>query len=318
MNLLRCATVLITLSGVTTAAAQSGGLFNSAAGREAATKPLPPAPHLAQPVRPAAGGNTAETTYYQGGKGATTSVVVTKAKPPRVDLVISEVQWLPPQPLHDESGFLKTMKGLGSAAGRGATLVPRLFVGAMTSTEGPKQRSTTDQALILSPVIRVKVRNNGTERWAAKGLVDVQISPGRPEDVTFEDSRRNLDEAKQLLPLGRGTWVNSGTLLSGIGAIPGSIGPGGDETEVQVAFLHGLAHPKDHMARYRFRMLVDKYYTAKINLQTKGDSTAGNNLAEYVFRLDAHGAVAEGKLFQRSSISNIRVESSDDASVKKK
>ena len=92
--------------------------------------------------------------------------------------------------------------------------------------------------------------------------------------------------------------MNDGVYLTSVGEIPGSIGPG-EEEEVQVAFLHGMTHPQDKLARYRFRMLVDKYYTARVSLVTKGDATPMNDGVDYVFRLGPNGSVVEGKVVPR-------------------
>lgn len=277
---------------------------------------------------PAAGTSAASGTHYQGGKGATTTIAVTKPVASRADLFISDVQWLAPQPLHDESGFLSAVSGLGAAAARGATLVPRLFVNAMTSTSGPQQQSSVSQGVVVSPVMRVTVRNNGTQRWASTGTVHVSIYPGQPEDgLKSSDFANLMKQSKSLvqlspLPLGSGTWVNNGTYLTSVGQIAGSIAPDGQTADVQVAFLNGISHPKDHLARYRFRLLVDKYYTASVSLTAAGDDTSSNNAVDYVFRLAPNGGIAEGRLVKRLTTGGATVTTnaseSSGVTVKKK
>ena len=274
---------------------------------------LPPPPQtlkLPQPIAaPAAGDKPESTTQFQGGEGATTAVVVTRAPPPGVDLKIAGVEWLAPQPLHDESEFLRTVEGLGGAAARAPMLVPRLFADAFTQTTGPQQKSSANQSVVLSPVMRVKVSNDGKTRWASDGLVDIVVYQGTPEEIEKPGGTRALLNASKVLvkisslPLGVGSWANPGTLFGGIGSIPGSIGPH-ETTDVQVAFLNGINHPKDRMARYRYRMLVDKYYTADVSVRASGDDTPNNDKVYYVFRIAANGALSEGRLVQRENVSS--------------
>lgn len=88
-----------------------------------------------------------------------------------------------PQPLHEESEFLRTVEGLGGAAARAPMLVPRLFADAFTQTTGPQQKSSANQSVVLSPVMRVKVSNDGKTRWASDGLVDIVVYQGTPEEI---------------------------------------------------------------------------------------------------------------------------------------
>jgi len=232
----------------------------------------------------------------------TATVVVTRPAPVQVDLSIASVEWLPPQPLRDESQFLNATTSLATAPARLLLLGPKLFVNAVTETVGPRQGSSVAAAVVVSPIIRVKVRNAGKERWASTGNVSVVVFQGRPEDVSkSSDFAKLINESKTLVPVGRGVWANGATYFVSRGDISGSVGPNGQEAEVQIAFLNGLAHPQDRLARFRYRMLVDKYYTARVELMTQGDDTRRNNAADFVFRLGANGMMVEGSMVQRET-----------------
>ncbi len=232
----------------------------------------------------------------------TATVVVTRPAPVQVDLSIASVEWLPPQPLRDESQFLNATTSLATAPARLLLLGPKLFVNAVTETVGPRQGSSVAASVVVSPIIRVKVRNAGKERWASTGNVSVVVFQGRPEDVSkSSDFAKLINESKTLVPVGRGVWANGATYFVSRGDISGSVGPNGQEAEVQIAFLNGLAHPQDRLARFRYRMLVDKYYTARVELMTQGDDTRRNNAADFVFRLGANGMMVEGSMVQRET-----------------
>ena len=292
----------------------TGGTIKAApvaAGTSTAPAPThptaPPPGAVASPPAgsPAVASGGAATMQQAGPEGAKTTVVVNRGAVPKVNLSISAVQWMAPQPLTDEPGFLRLTTGLVTAGARGATLIPRLFASGVTTTVGPQQDSSVAKAVVVSPVMHVKVKNTGTDRWASSGSVHVTISRGTPEEAAAS-TRERIAEGKTLVqispsPLGVGTWTNSLAYAVSTGEISGSIGPG-EEAVVQVAFLNGKTHPKDKLARFRYRMFVDKYYTAKVSLSTKSDETPRNDVAEYVFRVGPNGAVIEGKLIQRDSL----------------
>lgn len=253
--------------------------------------------------------------------GAAT-VVVTRPKPQGIDLSIASVEWLAPQPLRDESQFLNATTTLASAPARLLALGPKLFINAVTETVGPKQNSSVASGIVVSPIIRVKVRNAGKERWASAGSVSVTVFQGRPEDVSKpSDFRILIAESKILVPisrnaLGRSAWANAAKYMVGIGEVPGSVGPDGQTADVQIAFLNGIAHPDDRLARYRYRMLVDKYYTARVTLTAQGDGTVGNNGVDFVFRLGTNGTVVESRTIQRDTFTTgTRVEGGGSVTV---
>ncbi len=245
--------------------------------------------------KPVTGGEVCGGVFYQGGRGARTTVGVNPV--PKVDLQIIKVEWLQPQPLSDSGDFLKAVE----TGARMATVGPRLFLAVggavqrgLTTTVGPQQRSTAVESVVVSPVIRVRVRNAGRERWASRGEVDVRIRPGTAEQESKHEPA-TVVPVPGLRPnpavAGAGYANRLGQIVSR-GAIAGSLGPG-EEKDVQIAFLHGLHHPVDRLARYRYLFDVDKWYTAEVNLLAEQDDRPGNNAVRAQFRLDPHGGALE-------------------------
>ena len=265
-----------------------------------APAPAPPAGAGTQAdCTPVTGGEVCGGVFYQGGRGARTTTVVVDPVP-KVDLQVVAVEWLPPQPLSDPGDFLKTVE----TGAKLATAGPRLFLaigGAVqrgtTTTVGPQQRSTAVESVVVSPVMRVRVRNAGRERWASRGEVDVRIRPGTAqEDWTFEPPSvvpvRGLVPNPAIAGAGYANWMG---FAKGQAAIPGSLGPA-EEKDIRIAFLHGMHHPVDKLARYRYLFEVDKWYTAEVNLLAEQDDRPGNNAARAQFRLDRHGRALEMRL----------------------
>ena len=83
--------------------------------------------------------------------------------------------------------------------------------------------------------------------------------------------------------------------FSGGASIPGSLAPGEKRT-IEVK-LEGKGKSAD--ARKRLLMDVDKYYTATVDLQVKGDDQVKNNGADLVFRVNGAGQALEPRLKQR-------------------
>lgn len=159
----------------------------------------------------------------------TATVAVTRPKPPRVGLSIASVEWLPPQPLRDESQFLNATTSLASAPARLIALGPKLFINAVTETVGPKQDSSMAPWVVVSPIVRVKVKNAGKERWASTGSVSVNVFQGRPEDFKKpSDFVNSIRESKTLVPisrvvLGRRAWANTAAYFVGSREVPPAV-----------------------------------------------------------------------------------------------
>jgi hypothetical protein len=248
--------------------------------------------------KPVTGGEVCGGVFYQGGRGARQGVAVDPV--PNVNLKVVAVEWLPPQSLTDPGAFVQAAQ----AAGKVATVGPRFFGAVvrtaqrgLTTTVGPQERSTAVESVVVSPVVRVRIRNEGRERWAAAGTVDVSVRPG------------TANEAERLQPL---TLVPVPGLkphpaIAGVGhanrlgqvsaqaAIPGSLGRG-EAKDVQVAFLHGLHHSADQLARYRYLFDVDKWYTAVINLKAQDPVNPQDKVYKAQFRLGPDGRALEMRL----------------------
>ena len=249
---------------------------------------------------PVTGGEVCGGVFYQGGRGARTGVAVNPV--PNVNLRVVSVEWLPPQPLTDQGQFLQAAQ----AAGKTATVGPRLFLAVtgavqrgVTTTVEPQQRSSTVQSLVVSPVLRVRLRNDGRERWASDGTVDVRIRPGTAND-NWKFAQNEVVPVPGLKPhaaaLGSG-FANRMGSAGGEAQIPDSLGPG-EEKNVQVAFLHGMHHANDKLARFRYLFDVDKYYTAEINLRAKDAVNPQDRVYRAQFRLGPDGRALEMRLTQ--------------------
>ncbi len=248
--------------------------------------------------KPVTGGEVCGGVFYQGGRGARTTVGVDPV--PKIDLQIVAVEWRPPQSLRDSGDFLKAVQ----TGAKVATVGPRLFLAVggavqrgVTTTVDPQQRSSAVESVVVSPVIRVRVRNAGRERWASAGSVDVRIRPGTAQ-VEWKFEPPAVVPVRGLAPypaIAGAGYANRLGFALGRGDISGSLGPGQDK-EVQIAFLHGMHHPVDKLARYRYLFDVDKWYTAEVNLLVDQDDRPGNNLLKAQFRLGQDGRALEMRL----------------------
>ncbi len=271
--------------------------------RPMAVPPAQPAPGPAGTAsdadcKPVTGGEVCGGVFYQGGRGARQSVAVDPV--PNVNLKVVAVEWLPPQSLADPGAFVQAAQ----LADKVATIGPRFFGAVvrtaqrgLTTTVGPQERSTGVESVVVSPVIRVRIRNEGRERWAAAGTVDVSVRPGTANEAERHQPL-TLVPVPGLKPhpaIAGAGHANRLGQISAQAAIPGSLGRGEDK-EVQVAFLHGLHHSADQLARYRYLFDVDKWYTAVINLKAQDPVNPQDKVYKAQFRLGPDGRALEMRL----------------------
>jgi hypothetical protein len=169
-----------------------------------------------------------------------------------------------------------------------AYTVPPGIMSGMLHTETP------GAIVVLSPKIRVTVRNRGTERWASSGRVVAVVHFGTPEEIDARAMGSAHRGAGVSVVADPGPFVPSPSMslppFTGAIAIPGSLAPG--ETRSVDITLSGVA--ANASARSRLQVAVDKFYTARVDIQAQGEVQQKNNGADLVFRLNARGLAAPG------------------------
>jgi hypothetical protein len=160
--------------------------------------------------------------------------------------------------------------------------------------------SSTATTLLVSPRLKVTLRNAGTERWASSGKLAVRVRLGTPDEL---DGRSSASAAGGVSVVPAPTSAiqvfldenkASAQPFSGGASIPGSLAPGEKKT-IEVK-LEGKGKGD---ARKHLMMDVDKYYTANVDLRVKGDDQVKNNGADLVFRVNRAGQALEPRLKQR-------------------
>lgn len=156
------------------------------------------------------------------------------------------------------------------------------------------------ERILQSPRLRITLRNAGTSVWASSGRLTALMLPGTPEELAAEAanrrSRSGVNVVEEARPSGgavvAGMEIGSGPPFRGGVNIPGSLAPG--QTRTFEIALEGKS--RDAFARKRPLMKIDKFYTARVDIDAKGDDQLNNNGANLTFRLDASGQ-AVGPMF---------------------
>ncbi len=165
------------------------------------------------------------------------------------------------------------------------------------------------ERILQSPRLRITVRNAGTSVWASSGRLTALVLLGTPEELAAEAANPHgrsgvnvIDEAR---PSGArviaGMEIGSAPPFRGGVNIPGSLAPG--QTRTFEIALEGKSRNAD--ARKRPLMKIDKFYTARVDIDAKGDDQLNNNGANLTFRLDASGQ-AVGPMFAPRATSPAR------------
>lgn len=168
---------------------------------------------------------------------------------------------------------------------------------------GSKDRSSQPESTVLeSAALRVTVRNAGTTRWASEGRVGAVVLLGRPEELDGTArgtlgragaSRASADREPRLQQFAR---APSGPYRGELRLL-GSLAPG-ERKEVLVS----LAYLWDgRLVDRGLVMAVDKYYTARVDLDVAGDDVPTNNGADLIFRIDRLGNALEPVMRSRST-----------------
>jgi hypothetical protein len=159
-----------------------------------------------------------------------------------------------------------------------------------------------DVVLIESAVLRVTVKNAGTVRWASPGRVTAVVRLGTvgeldgvPRDETKRAGLQLVQQASSNSALRR--LAPRVAPFGGEVQLPGSLAP--DErrvVEIRVLGLSGRPDPNQKLL-----MSVDKYYTARVDLQISGDGDPANNGADLTFLINARGGASDAQFRRRST-----------------
>ncbi len=172
---------------------------------------------------------------------------------------------------------------------------------AYNTPRGISERGAPTERILQSPRLRITLRNAGTSVWASSGRMTALVIPGTPEEIAADAANPRgrsgvnvVDDARPTGPAVLGSIENIGSAppFRGAIAIPGSLAPGEKRT-IEIT-LEGRNRNAD--ARKRLKVSVDKFYTARVDIEAKGDDQLNNNGANLMFRLDASGQ-AVGPMF---------------------
>lgn len=163
---------------------------------------------------------------------------------------------------------------------------------------GSPQRGAVTSVVVQTAHLRVTVRNAGTERWASSGWVDAEVRLGTPDE--FDGRRSDATKRVGVRPAtGPKTALDAQfdsmrAPYFGRASIPGSLAPG--ERRVVEFRLASALRARDASAPLLIE--VDKFYTARVNLQVSGDDQPKNNGADLTFRVNARGLMIVGPMFK--------------------
>lgn len=174
-----------------------------------------------------------------------------------------------------------------------------------TTPRSTSERGAPPTERMLEGVrLRITVRNAGTSLWASSGRVTALVQPGTAEEIAADAANRRgrdgtnvLEETHPSGPVVAGIVVGSMPPFRGVVNIPGSLAPGEKRT-VDLA-LEGRS--RNSGARKRLQMKLDKFYTAQVDIDAKGDDQLTNNGANLTFRLDAGGQAVGPMFTQRAT-----------------
>ncbi len=173
---------------------------------------------------------------------------------------------------------------------------------------GSRGRGANQESTVLeSAQLRVTVRNAGTMRWASEGRVGATVLLGRPEDLDARARRTmgragadrvSTDREPRLATLAR---APAGPFRGEL-RLSGSLAPGERRVvSVPLAYLSG-----GRLVEQTLVMAVDKYYTARVDLDVAGDDETSNNGADLIFRVDSRGNALDPVVRPRSTSPAVR------------
>lgn len=205
------------------------------------------------------------------------------------DLVVERVEWR-----YSPPGSIAGIPVVFGAVGAFAGKVVKAASGAM---RGDKEPPST--RVVAAPSLEVTIRNAGSSRWASEGRVVAYVKMGTPEELDARPSdatkRVGLQVVNDVKPFGHLVAIPP---FGGQREIPFSLAPGESRT---IAVPIRGSREQDKLA-----MSVDKFYTARIDIQAKGEDHPTNNGADYVFRIDYAGQALEPSMRARRTDASAR------------
>lgn len=177
---------------------------------------------------------------------------------------------------------------------------------AYNTPRGSSERGAPTERILQSPRLRITLRNAGTAIWASSGQMIAVVLPGTPDELAANAAnsrgRSGVGVVGETRPTGPTVAggiesIGSAPPFRGAIAIPGSLAPGEKRT-IEIA-LEGKNRSAD--ARKRLRVSIDKFYTARVDIDAKGDDQLMNNGADLLFRLDASGQAVGPMFTQRAT-----------------
>lgn len=176
---------------------------------------------------------------------------------------------------------------------------------AYNTPRASSERGTPTERLLKSPRLRITLHNAGTAVWASSGRIAALVLPGTPEEIAADAANPRgrsgvnvIDEARPSgSPVVAGMEIGSAPPFRGVVTIPGSLAPGEKRT-IEIP-LEGRS--SDAAARKRLLVQLDKFYTARVDIEAKGDEQLNNNGANLMFRLDASGQAVGPMFTQRAT-----------------
>ncbi len=201
------------------------------------------------------------------------------------DLVIDSVTWR-----YSPPGSIDGIPMIFGAVGFFVGKAVKAVSGAMRGNQDPPSTR-----VVQAPSLEVTIRNAGNARWGSEGRVVAQVKMGTPEELDTRPSEATKrvgiqvvnDDAK---PFGH---IVATPPFGGHRTIPFSLAPG--ESRTITVPIRGT-RDQDKLA-----MSVDKFYTARVEIQAKGEDHPKNNGADFVFRIDYAGQALEPSLRPRST-----------------
>jgi hypothetical protein len=205
------------------------------------------------------------------------------------DLVIERVQWRYSPPA--------SIGGIPVAFGAVGAFAGKIVKAASGATRGDQEPPST--RVVAAPTLEVTIRNAGSSRWASEGRVVAYVKMGTPEELDARPSeatqRVGLQVVNDVRPFGHLVAIPP---FGGQRAIPFSLAPGESRT---IAVPVRGSREQDKLA-----MSVDKFYTARVDIQAKGEDRPDNNGADFVFRIDYAGQALEPSMRARSTDASAR------------
>lgn len=200
------------------------------------------------------------------------------------DLVIDSVTWR-----YSPPGSISGIPAVFGAVGFFVGKVVKAASGAMRGEQDPPSTR-----VVQAPSLEVTIRNAGNARWGSEGRVVAHVKMGTPEELDTRPSeatkRVGIQVVNDVKPFGHLVAIPP---FGGQRPIPFSLAPG--ESRTITVPIRGTRE-QDKLA-----MSIDKFYTARVEIQAKGEDHPKNNGADFVFRIDYAGQALEPSLRPRST-----------------